>query len=204
MPDTAAPATAQTPASADGAAVAPAAAALPHLIRHGALHHDATQRFSADATEHAALFPPDEPDWIVPLETWLQRDVDAYAQRRHPVAILLSPDDTPDALFAQQDAATLQQQVPFIAIDFPAYTDGRGYSLAQLVRKQHGWTGELRAIGDVMIDTMHYMARCGFDSFLVKPSHDPHKALAALGTFSVQYQQSYPPVAPVVQPAATA
>ena len=166
----------------------------PHLIRHGELFHDTVRRFEPDAEQNPAAFPPDEPDWLVPLDTWLQRDEQAYRFRAHPVAVLLSPDSGLDALFAQQDAAALQSQILFLAIDFPAYTDGRGYSLAQLSRRQYNWKGELRAIGDVMIDTMHYMARCGFDSFLVKPSHDPRKALAALGTFSVQYQKSYPPV----------
>ena len=55
-------------------------------------------------------------------------------------------------------------------------------ALAQLLRRHYGYTGELRAVGDVMIDTIHYQARVGFDSFLVKPGHDPVKALEALKT----------------------
>ncbi|KAK76349.1 DUF934 domain-containing protein, partial [Bordetella holmesii] len=74
----------------------------------------------------------------------------------------------------------------------PVYTDGRGYSLAQLLRRNFGWKGELRAVGDVMIDTIYYQARVGFDSFLVKPGHDPQQALQAFKTFSVRYQQTYP------------
>lgn len=175
----------------------------PRLIRHGQLIVDDSRLFAPppDAEDGTAAFPADEPGWIVPLEVWLSRDVQACAKRQHALAIQLAPDSTLETLFSNDDAASLQAQIRYIAIDFPAYTDGRGYSLAQLLRRQYGWQGELRASGDVMIDTMHYMARCGFDSFLVKPTHNPAKALAALGTFSVQYQKSYPAVERVTEAA---
>jgi len=92
------------------------------------------------------------------------------------------------------------EAIALIAIDFPIYTDGRGFSLAQIFRNQHGWKGELRAMGDVLIDTIHYLARCGFDSFLVKEGHDPQLALQAFETFTVHYQKSYPqPVKKITQ-----
>jgi uncharacterized protein (DUF934 family) len=81
--------------------------------------------------------------------------------------------------------------ITLIAIEFPTYTDGRGFSLAQILRTQLGWLGELRAVGDVLIDTIHYLARCGFDSFLVKEGHDPELALKSFETFTVHYQKSY-------------
>ncbi len=56
---------------------------------------------------------------------------------------------------------------PLIAIDFPAFNDGRGLSLAVLLRTRHGFKGELRAVGDVHPDLVHYMQRCGFDTFLM-------------------------------------
>lgn len=58
-----------------------------------------------------------------------------------------------------------------VAVRFPKYTDGRGYSIARLLRERHGFTGELRATGDVLRDQIPYMRRCGFDSFEV--SHEP-------------------------------
>ena len=175
----------------------------PRLIRQGQLIADDSRLFvpSAEPEDGKATFPADEPGWVVPLEVWLSRDVQACTERQHALAIQLAPDSTLESLFSNDNAASLQKQIRYIAIDFPAYTDGRGYSLAQLLRRQYGWQGELRASGDVMIDTMHYMARCGFDSFLVKPSHNPGKALAALGTFSVQYQKSYPAVERVTEAA---
>jgi uncharacterized protein (DUF934 family) len=77
-------------------------------------------------------------------------------------------------------------------VHFPQYGDGRGYSLAWLLREEYGWRGELRALGDVLIDTVHYLARVGFDSFVPKPGHDPVEALASLHAFTEHYQAAYP------------
>lgn len=157
---------------------------LPHLIRHGALQDNPWRVFDAEGG-----LPADEAGWIVPLALWVaQRNT--LAARQHPVAVLLPPDADLEQLAGGQPLANAP--IAFIAIDFPAYTDGRGYSLAQLLRRNYGWTGELRAVGDVMIDTIYYQARVGFDSFVVKPGHDPEQALQAFKTFSVRYQQTYP------------
>jgi len=168
----------------------------PNLIVNGQLQVNPLRRFEVGAevdTEAAAraALPPDEPDWLIPVSIWLAHDVRQWRQRQHPVALLLGPEVDLAVLFAHSPLADLQAAVSLMAIDFPAYTDGRGYSLAQLLRQPYGWTGELRAVGDVMIDTMHYLARCGFDSFLVKPGHNPQQALTALATFTRQYQRAY-------------
>jgi len=159
-----------------------------NLIRNGQVQIDRLRRVSpADAT----ALPPDDAHYLIPLSLWLAHDVALWRKRQHRVALLLEPDADLAALFAHSPLAGLQDAVCLMAIDFPDYTDGRGYSLAQLLRQPYGWTGELRAVGDVMIDTVHYLARCGFDSFLVKPGHDPRQALAALGSFTWHYQKSY-------------
>ena len=72
-----------------------------------------------------------------------------------------------------------------IAVDFPAFTDGRGYSSARMLRSRLGYKGEIRAVGDVMRDQMFLMSRCGIDSFAVKASKDIEKALGAFDDFSV-------------------
>lgn len=144
----------------------------------------------SDTETTASAVPADEPGWIVPLALWITYH-DTLRQREHPVAVLLSPDSKLQNVVGK-DGKIDPTGIAFIAIDFPLYTDGRGYSLAQLLRTRYGWQGELRAIGDVMIDTIHYQARVGFDSFLVKPEHDPVKALAAFETFTVHYQKTYP------------
>ncbi len=162
------------------------AAAGPTLIRAGGIAVDTWQRFEAEADQ---ALPPDDGDWLVSLELWKTAHHELRA-RQHAVGILLEPADDPREL-AQQGALDASG-LALIAVDFPLYTDGRGYSIAQILRTHLRWNGELRAVGDVMIDTIHYQARCGFDSFLLKAGHDPQAALKSFELFSVHYQQTYP------------
>ena len=62
-----------------------------------------------------------------------------------------------------------------IALSFPKYTDGRNYSTARLLRERHGYEGELRAIGNVLIDQVHFMLRCGINALEIT---NPHTAKA--------------------------
>ncbi len=75
-----------------------------------------------------------------------------------------------------------------IAINFLKYGDGRGYSIARLLRERYGYKGELRAVGEVARDHLHAMAQCGFDAFQLREGEDPQEALKAFGDFSDQYQ----------------
>ena len=75
-----------------------------------------------------------------------------------------------------------------VAVDFPKFTDGRGYTSARLLKTRLDFKGEVRAIGDVMRDQMFLMHRAGIDSFAVKPGKDIEKALSAFDDFSVKYQ----------------
>jgi uncharacterized protein (DUF934 family) len=84
----------------------------------------------------------------------------------------------------------LLDRVPMIAIHFPAFNDGRGLSLAVLLRTRYGYTGELRAIGDVHTDMLHYLRRCGFDSYVLPDGRDPATALIALDSLTDFYQGS--------------
>lgn len=86
---------------------------------------------------------------------------------------------------------------PVIAIDIHKYTDGRGYTLAYRLRKQYGYRGELRAMGDVLFDQLFYMKRVGFDSFSMRADQDMQKALSGFETFSVKYQASVDVEAPL-------
>jgi len=92
------------------------------------------------------------------------------------------------------DVIDLIDRLALIAIHFPAFNDGRGLSLAVLLRTRFGYTGELRAIGDVHTDILHYLRRCGFDSYLLPDGRDPATALTALDSLTDFYQGS------VVQP----
>jgi uncharacterized protein (DUF934 family) len=97
-------------------------------------------------------------------------------------AVWISPDDDFESCMPQL------KNMQLIAVDFPSFRDGRGYSIATLLRTRYGWTGELRAIGDVLRDQLNYMRRCGFDSFAVRADKDIHDALLSFSRYSVRYQ----------------
>lgn len=119
---------------------------------------------------------------VVPLAVWLAQRVDLLA--RGDVGVWLKNDEEPRVLKA--DLAAL----PLIAVDFPKFTDGRGYSIAYDLRRL-GFRGELRAIGDVLRDQLHYMRRVGFDAYAVRPDKSIHDALKGLRVFSESYQGSW-------------
>ncbi|MEO7743235.1 MAG: DUF934 domain-containing protein [Usitatibacter sp.] len=120
---------------------------------------------------------------VEPLAAWLEKRSELVA-RPEPVGVWLNPDDDP-----AQIAADLAH-VALVAVHFPKFADGRGYSTAFLLRTRHGYKGELRAIGDVGRDQLFLLKRCGFDSFALAPHRDPEAALASLNDFSLRYQGS--------------
>jgi uncharacterized protein (DUF934 family) len=80
---------------------------------------------------------------------------------------------------------------PLIAIDFPTFADGRGYSIAYQLRTRLGYAGELRAIGDVLRDQLFYMARVGFNAFATREDRSIEDALKGLTDFSETYQTAW-------------
>ena len=82
-----------------------------------------------------------------------------------------------------------------IAIEFPAFNDGRGLSLAVLLRSRHGYAGDIMATGDVHEDMLHYLRRCGFTSFLMPDERSAATARSTLTPYSDYYQAS------VIEPA---
>ena len=120
------------------------------------------------------------PGAIVSLSRW-NAEHDVLTRGRNTAGVVLRSNESADDVVAR-DSAVL------IAVDFPAFTDGRGYTTARMLRSRLGYRGEIRAIGDVMRDQMFYMNRCGIDSFAVKPGKDIDKALGAFDDFSVTYQ----------------
>ncbi|MGJ7456927.1 DUF934 domain-containing protein [Halomonas sp. RA08-2] len=114
---------------------------------------------------------------IVPLADWLEA---APSDR-------LAPWLPADTELTDELAARLAE-APLIAIDFPKFTDGRGYSLARLLRERHGFCGEIRAVGDVLVDQLYFMTRCGFDGLSLREDQWLEDAQRALGAFSRAYQ----------------
>lgn len=150
---------------------------MPRLIKDGAIVEDRWTLLREPASL-AAL--PAEIPIIVPLALW-KAERTALASRTE-VGIWLKPDDDPEALV--DDFVSL----PLIAVDFPKFTDGRGYSTAQLLRDKYRFTGELRAIGDVLRDQLYYMQQCGFNAFAVRADRSLEDALKGLADFSDGYQ----------------
>lgn len=80
------------------------------------------------------------------------------------------------------------QRLALIAIEFPRFTDGRGYSIARQLRDRYQFRGELRAVGWVLRDQLFYMWRCGFTAFELQPGKPLESAVEAFKEFSVKYQ----------------
>ena len=89
------------------------------------------------------------------------------------------------------------------AIRFPAFADGRGLSLATLLRSRYGFTGELRAFGDILPDLAPYLHRCGFDAFVVADDRNAATAIAAAGAVTDHYQGSVRQPAPAFRRSAS-
>lgn len=117
---------------------------------------------------------------IVPLPFWQTNKVELQA--RGNVGVWL--DSANSASDVQGDLA----QLPLIAINFPTFMDGRGYSIARILRDHFKYQGEIRAIGDVLRDQLFYMKRSGFDAFLMRENDKSEQALQSLGDFTYSYQ----------------
>jgi uncharacterized protein (DUF934 family) len=123
---------------------------------------------------------------LVPVALWqASRDALTASRSAADLGVWLAPDSEPAELAGDFEKISL------IGVDFPVFRDGRGYSIARLLRERFGWKGELRAIGDVLRDQLNYLARCGFDAFAVRGDRDIHDALKAFDEFSVQYQGAF-------------
>lgn len=109
--------------------------------------------------------------------------VDSFAEQTNASAVRLEPGDDARLLLPHLDRLAL------VEVNFPTYGDGRGYSAARILR-EHGFGGELRAVGDVLIDQLSHMRRCGFDSFAPDVPIDPAAAARAFATWPDVYQKT--------------
>lgn len=132
--------------------------------------------------EAAATVAVAEGRVIVPLAVWLaQRDT---LQGRAELGVWLGSTDRPEAL--AEDIA----RFAVIAVEFPKFADGRGYTIAYLLRERLGYQGELRAIGDVLRDQVFLMRRVGFDAFVPREGKEISSVIKGLDDFSESYQAS--------------
>ena len=145
---------------------------------------DAATLAQTGGTDNLLRFRDDEThdEPAVTLDAFVEGQADASAVR----------------LEAGDDARALLPhlaQLQLVEISFPSFRDGRGYSAARILR-EGGYTGELRAAGDVLVDQVAFMRRCGFDSFAPEAPIDP----AALDRALTRYAYAYQPAADVVTP----
>jgi uncharacterized protein (DUF934 family) len=126
---------------------------------------------------------PSAGDVTLPLKLWRERR-DELLARTGRLGVWLDSHEDPAAI--AQDLRLFG----VVAVNFPKFIDGRGYSIARLLRERYGYKGELRAIGDVFRDQLFFLSSCGFDAYALRAGEDPQEALAAFADFSEAYQSS--------------
>jgi uncharacterized protein (DUF934 family) len=123
---------------------------------------------------------------IVPLAVWQARK-ETLAPRltAGELGIWLETFELVEDLVASVDDINT---VPVIGVSFPRFADGRGFTIATMLRTRYGYKNEIRAIDDVLRDQLYYMKRCGFDAFAIRADRSAEEALASLRDFSEPYQ----------------
>ena len=109
--------------------------------------------------------------------------LDAFLGQSNAMAVRLESDEDARALLPHLG------QLALIEIAFPKFRDGRGYSAARILREA-GYEGELRAAGDVLVDQIPFMRRCGFDAFAPEASIDEAALDRALTRYDEVYQKA--------------
>lgn len=116
--------------------------------------------------------------------------IDAFLDQSNACSVRIEAGDDVEQLVPVLD------RVRLVEIDFPRFRDGRGFSTAQILREA-GYSGEIRAVGDVLIDLVQSMRRCGFDSFQPDVPLDPADLEAALSRYPYVYQQAADGAVPI-------
>ena len=109
--------------------------------------------------------------------------VDSFVDQSNAAAVRIEPGDDARELLPHLGRLAL------VEVNFPAFGDGRGYSSARILREA-GYAGELRAVGDVLVDQLAYMRRCGFDAFEPDQQLDKDDVIAAFERWPEVYQNA--------------
>lgn len=154
---------------------------MPKIIKDKQISDDQWQLLTLDSDDDLVTIAIPEGPVILPLPLW-QAKREELIQRQHPLGILLQPENEPGEI--AEDLSYFE----LIAINFPKFSDGRGYSSARELRTRYQFDKEIRAVGDVLRDQLYLMARCGFNAFAVREDRSIEDALNAFNDFSVNYQ----------------
>jgi uncharacterized protein (DUF934 family) len=154
------------------------------------------QVWHGDETELSNLNPKQKV--LVPFSWWLMH---GQAQVKDSTSELAKriQEKTIGVWFAADDDILKHLDVieagkliwPLVGADFPIFRDGRSFSTAALLRERFHWAGEIRAIGDVLIDQLIQGARAGFDSFALRADQNRDIALKQFDLFTVTTQNSW-------------
>jgi uncharacterized protein (DUF934 family) len=160
---------------------------MPQLINNGKVQQDDWIVVEKDAELNEQQLSGRE-KLLLPLQIWLAH-CDQLASNSN-IGLWLDSDEEPLSIGALDPALTVSRckSISLIAINFPVFSDGRGYSYARQLRDRFGYQGELRAIGDVLQDQLFFYQRCGFNSFSIRQDCNAETALGSLNDFSVVYQ----------------
>lgn len=109
--------------------------------------------------------------------------LEAFTDQSNALAVRIEPGD--DA----RDLLPYLDRIRLVEVNFPNFGDGRGYSAARVLREA-GYTGELRAVGDVLVDQIAFMKRCGFDAFQPDQPLDAGDVDTALARWPEVYQRA--------------
>jgi uncharacterized protein (DUF934 family) len=159
---------------------------MPKIIKQQRLADDEWKvlQLAENETPHSVRLPIGP--LLVPLAVWrARRDELIHRNWEHhePLGVWLAPNEGPETIAGELDDLSL------VAVHFPKFADGRGYSTARLLRERHGYRNELRAFGDIGQDQLFFLARVGFDSFVLRETGDDLvEALAAFDSFPEAYQ----------------
>jgi uncharacterized protein (DUF934 family) len=116
--------------------------------------------------------------------------LDSFLGQSNATAVRIESGEDARVLFPHLDRLAL------VEVSFPKFRDGRGYSTGRILREA-GYTGELRAQGDVLVDQIPLMRRCGFDSFAPEAPVDEAVLAASLARYEFHYQAAADPAVPV-------
>ena len=116
--------------------------------------------------------------------------LDAFFDQSNAVSVRVEAGDDVRRLAPYLD------RIRLIEVDFPKFRDGRGFSSARVLREM-GYTGEIKATGDVLVDLVYFMRRCGFDSFAPDVPFNDADVQAALTRYPHVYQHAADDAVPI-------
>ncbi|MGB2002982.1 MAG: DUF934 domain-containing protein, partial [Porticoccaceae bacterium] len=151
---------------------------MPQLLKDGQVIDNTWQLIEANEDSQETL---PNGDILVPVSMW-QTNQSILENHRGAVGLWINGDEEIEGIAESIITA------PVIAVNFPKFVDGRGFSVARLLRDRFGFKGELRAVGQIIRDQLFLLQRCGFNAFQFDSEIDLTEAVKSLADFSDAYQ----------------